>query len=52
MSRPTTRLSVIDILRSIIQPEFPDLVLVETTAQTIKSGVGAIQIFGGVKKPE
>jgi hypothetical protein len=50
MSRRTTRLSVLDILRAI-QPEFPGVILVDTTEQTIKSGVGAIQIIGGVRKP-
>jgi len=50
MSRPTTKLTVIDILRAI-QPEFPDLVLVDTTEQTIASGVTGIQIIGGVRKP-
>jgi len=46
MSRPTTKLSVIDIIRT----HFPGLV-VETTAQTIASGVTAYQIIGGQKPP-
>jgi hypothetical protein len=46
MSRRTTRLSVLDLIRT----HLPGLVN-ETTEQTIKSGVGAIQIIGGVRKP-
>jgi hypothetical protein len=47
MSRPTTKLSVIDTIRT----HFPDLVLVETTDRTIASGVTAYQIIGGQRKP-
>jgi len=47
MSRPTTKLSVIDTIRT----HFPDLVLVDTTEQTIAAGVAAYQIIGGVRKP-
>ena len=45
MSRRTTKLSLADITRT----HFPTVV--DTTEQTIKSGVGAIQIFGGQRKP-
>ncbi|GEM_PF-3512289 len=49
MSRPTTRLSVLDIVR-MIQPEFPGSVMAETTAETIAAGI-AYQIIGGQRKP-
>jgi hypothetical protein len=39
-------LSVVEQLRALNLPN-----LVETTERTIASGVGAIQIIGGLKKP-